>query len=105
MQAAAHCTDTLVRDLAREIEVLERKIAYPASDQTMNRRVEALFAATASLAQAPAATTGDRGRKLDVLCQRLREFLDPDDRGDVLTALLAESIGDDLRKYQDDRIQ
>jgi hypothetical protein len=52
--------------------------------------------AAARLAQAPATSTGDLSLKLDVLCRRLREFLDPDDRGGVLTALLAESIRDDV---------
>jgi hypothetical protein len=97
MNTAAHPTDTLVRNLVRNIEALERKIAQPASDQTMNRRIAALFAATASLAQAPATSANDLALKLDILCRRLREFLDPDDRGGVLTALLAESIRDDCR--------
>lgn len=87
---------TLVARLLNEIALVTREMHGVVSDKKMNQLAEELFAATANLAHAPAVTEKDLAAKLEVLCQRLREFLDPDQRGKVLTVLLAESIRDDV---------
>jgi hypothetical protein len=87
---------TLIADLYAHIVTLERLTMGPLPDTEMNDRVAELFVATASMAHAAAADTADLELKFRVLCRRLGEFLDPDDRGGVLTYLLAASIRDDL---------
>ena len=93
--------ETLVQRLYREIETLYRDTAQPAPDDEMNARVAALFEAITKLAQAPATKPAELVLKLDVLCRRLGEYLDPADWGGVLTYLLATSIRDDCRLLVD----
>jgi hypothetical protein len=88
--------ESQVAVVAHKIARLTYAVAQPAKDAEMDRRLDELFAATASLTQLPAREAADIHLKLDVLCRRLREFLDPEDRGAVLTHLLAESIREDL---------
>ena len=82
---------------AQRIADLARDTAGPATDREMNARIEGLFTASVNLVQAPSRDATDLDRKLTVLCQRLREFLDPDDHGRVLTYVLAETIRDEHR--------
>ncbi len=89
--------ETLVERLCREIETLYRDTAHPAPDAEMNARVAALFEAITKLAQVPATNPAELLLKLDVLCRRLGEYLDPTDWGGVLTYLLATSIQNDCR--------
>ncbi len=86
---------TLVSRLYAEVVRCMRAVNQPASDDEMSERVEELFAVVTHLAQAPVQVPWDLGLKLAVLCGRLREGLDPEDRGAVLTYLLAELIRDD----------
>lgn len=85
-------------DAIDEIVLLNRTMTGPLPDQEMNKTLGELYAATVALTHIPSQTAGDLNHKLDILCQRLREFLDPTDRGGVLTALLAHSIQDDLKR-------
>ena len=89
-------TETLVARLHAEAMRLGISIATPASDERMNALLDELFAVTTKLAHAPARDTKDLSLKLDVLCRRLREDVAPENRGDVLTYLLVEAIGDDV---------
>jgi hypothetical protein len=95
MKAGTRTPESQVAAVARKIARLTYAVAQPATDAEVNRRLDELFAATASLAQLPAREPADIDLKLDVLCRRLREFLDPQDRGAVLTYLLAVSIRED----------
>jgi hypothetical protein len=88
---------SLVANKIGEINALTRSIAGPLTDATMNVRLEELFAATVSLTHFPAASFADLDHKLDILCRRLREFLDPDDRGATLTYLLAQAIREEVQ--------
>ena len=86
---------TLIQRLHDEIAALTRATAFPQSDDAMNERLDELFTAVCRLTHAPALTTTDLDLKLSTLCRRLRDNLDPDDRGAVLTYLLAEAVRDD----------
>ena len=86
---------TLVARLHAEAMRLTVSIAIPASDERMNALLDELFTVTTRLAQAPARDAKDLSLKLDVLCRRLREDVAPENRGDVLTFLLAEAIRGD----------
>ena len=86
---------TLVQRLHGEVSALTRATAFPQSDDAMTARVDALFTVSTRLSQAPSLTAADLYLKLSVLCHRLRDQLDPDDRGGVLTYLLAEAVRDD----------
>ena len=88
-------TETLVARLHAEAMRLGISIATPASDERMNALLDELFAVTTKLAHAPARDTKDLSLKLDVLCRRLRKDVAPENRGDVLTFLLAEAIRGD----------
>lgn len=87
---------TLVARLASSLEetLLATRGSLP--DEVMNERLGEACATTTRIAQVPATTVADLSLKLSVLCRRLRDDLDADDRCGVLTALLAESIRDDL---------
>ncbi len=89
--------ETPVERLCRKIETLYRDTARPAPDDEMNARVATLFEAITRLAQAPATNPAEQVLKLDILCRRLGEYLDPADWGGVLTYLLAASIRDDCK--------
>ncbi len=91
-------SDSLVRALFKEVLRNLSAVAVPSSDDEMNERVEVLFTTTTRIAQAPAGNLAEITLKLNLLCRRLRDHLEPDDRGGVLTALLAESIRDDLER-------
>ena len=86
---------TLVQRLHDEIAALTRATAFPQPDDEMTATVEELITIIGRLAHAPSLTAIDLDRKLSVLCRRLRDHLDPDDRGAVLTYLLAEAVRDD----------
>lgn len=86
---------SLVQRLHDEVAALTRATAFPQSDDVMTARVDALFTVSTRLSQAPSLTAVDLDLKLSVLCRRLRDQLDPDDRGGVLTYLLAEAVRDD----------
>lgn len=88
---------TLIARLCRQIKDLSRATARPAPDAEMLRRVGDLYSAVTRLAQAPATDPAELLLKIEVLCRRLREDLDPLDRGSALTHLLAASIRDDCR--------
>ena len=88
--------DTLVARLHAEATRLAVSIASTASDDQMNALLDELFVMTTRLAQAPARDAKDLSLKLAVLCRRLREDVAPENRGDVLTYLLAEAIRDDV---------
>ena len=92
----AHPKSTLLTRLAASLEATHQTMLGPHTDQSMNDLVDEAFLCTTRISQAPAASIDDLALKLTVLCRRLREHLDPDDRGGVLTALLAESIRDDV---------
>jgi hypothetical protein len=79
-----------------DIAAITRQMAGSRTDHHMNRHAEELFTAITSLAHAPATNGKDLAAKLEVLCRRLREFVNPDQRGEVLTVLLAESIRDEV---------
>lgn len=87
--------NSLVQRLHDEVAALTRATALPQTDEAMTTRLDQLFGAACRLAQAPAVTATDLDLKLAVLCRRLREHLDPDDRGAVLTYLLAEAVRDE----------
>lgn len=87
---------TLLTRLVASLEATQQTMLRPHTDQSMNDLVDEAFLCTTRISQAPGASIGDLGLKVTVLCRRLREHLDPDDRGGVLTALLAESIRDDV---------
>lgn len=89
---------SLVRRLARDISCLEQLVAQPAPDEVMNERVVGLAEATVRLSQAPAVTLSDLTLKVTALCHRLREHLEPAHEGEVTTALLAESVRDDIAR-------
>jgi hypothetical protein len=61
----------------------------------MNEHLDELSTTICRLAHAPALSAADLDLKLSALCRRLRDNLDPDDRGAVLTYLLAEAVRDD----------
>lgn len=92
---------TLLARLHAEVARCMRAVNHPAPDDVMSAWIEELFAAVTRLAQAPAQKPSDLGLKLAVLCSRLREGLDPEDRGAVLTYLLAESIRGDIGTLSD----
>ena len=87
---------TTAHKLWIELAELVAEMAQPLTDGDMARVIEAYYAKTASLAQIPSRTADDIDRKVDVLCLRLREFLEPDDMPAVVTYLLAESIRQDI---------
>ena len=89
-------SETLVARLHAEAVRLTVSIASPTTDEHMNALLDELFVVTTRLAQAPAQETHDLSLKLDLLCRRLREDVAPENRGDVLTYLLAEAIRDDV---------
>ncbi len=93
--------ETLVARLHAEASRLAVSIASPASDERMNALLDELFVVTTRLAQAPARGAKDLSLKLDVLCRRLREGVAPENRGDVLTYLLAEAIRGDHAVLQE----
>ena len=93
--------DTLVARLHAEAMRLTVFIASPASDERMNALLDELFVVTTRLAQAPARDAKVLSLKLDVLCRRLREDVAPENRGDVLTYLLAEAIRGDHAVLQE----
>lgn len=86
---------TLVQRLNVEITAQIRSTAATLPDDEMIRRLDELFTTVGRLAHAPALNSSDLDVKLTVLCRQLREHLDPDDRGAVLTYLLAEAVRDD----------
>jgi hypothetical protein len=86
-----------VADKIDEINTLTRAIAAPVPDREMNRLLDELFAATTALTHFPSQTVSDLDRKLDILCRRLREFLEPDDHAAVLTYLLAQNIREEVQ--------
>jgi hypothetical protein len=92
--------ETLVARLYAEAMRLTVSIAFPTSDGRMNALLDELFAVTTKLAQVPAQDANDLSLKLSVLCQRLREDIAPENRGDVLTVLLAEAIRGDHTALQ-----
>ena len=87
---------TLVARLHAESMRLTVSIASPTREERMNALLDELFAVTTRLAQAPAQNANDLSLKLNVLCRRLREDVAPENRGDVLTSLLAEAIRDEF---------
>ena len=89
-------TATLLQQLSDEIAALTRTTAAPQSDAATNARIDELFDLTIRLAQAPVLSAADLDLKLAVLCRRLREHLEPDNRGAVLTYLLAEAVRYDV---------
>ncbi len=93
--------DTLVARLHAEATRLAVSIASPASDERMNALLDELFVVTTRLAQAPGQNAKDLSLKLDSLCRRLREDVAPENRGDVLTYLLAEAIRGDHAVLQE----
>lgn len=97
--------DSLVTTIVAEIAALTVAMATPQPDADMNRVVDTLFAATIRLAHAPAMTPVDLDRKFAVLCRRLNESLDPDDRGAVLTVLLASALRDEAALLLRDRVR
>lgn len=72
----------------------------PTSDERMNAFLDELFVVITRLAQAPAQHGKDLSLKLEVLCRCLRENVAPENRGDVLTLLLAEEIRGDHTALQ-----
>jgi hypothetical protein len=88
--------ENLVERHHRQVIKLINAIAIPQSDEAMNQALSELFAATTNLANSPTINPKDLNLKLDILCRRLRDHLDPDDRGSVLTYLLAASIREEL---------
>ena len=86
---------TLVARLHAEAMRLNVSIASPTTDERMNALLDELFVVTTKLAQAPARDAKDLSLKLNVLCRRLREDVALENRGDVLTYLLAEAIRGD----------
>jgi hypothetical protein len=93
--------ETLVARLHAEASRLVVSIASPASDERMGTLLDELFVVITRLAQAPARDAKDLSMKLDVLCRRLREDVDPENRGDVLTYLLTEAIRGDHTVLQE----
>jgi len=67
----------------------------------MNQLCDALQAATAKLAQAPALSPAEIMAKLSILCARLRETLHLDAGDELVTYLLAESVREDCRLMAD----
>lgn len=95
--ARARTGPSLVRRLHAEVTGLLGMASSPVADRRMTQLQGELFGATARLAAAPSASAADIDAKLVILCARLREFLHPDQRGELLTYLLAESIREDHR--------
>ncbi len=85
----------MVARIHAEASRLAVSIASPASDERMNSLLDELFVVTTRLAQTPARDAIDLSVKLYVLCRRLREDVAPENRGNVLTYLLAEAIRGD----------
>ncbi len=93
--------ESLVARLHAEAMRLAVSIASPTSDERMNALLDELFVVTTRLAQAPARDAKDLSLKLDVVCRRLREDVASENRGDVLTYLLAEAIRGDHAVLQE----
>jgi hypothetical protein len=89
-------SDGLEKRLVAEIAVLTRRSSVSLSDKEMDEVCEALLSSSAHLVNAPACDAFEIDLKLAMLCRRLRDQLDPEDRAAVINALLAESIRDDL---------
>lgn len=87
---------TLVQRLYRDAQIQRRALTRPCPDKEMNAGLELLFTLTASIASAPSETAHDLRLKIEVLCARLREHLQPEHEGELLDYLLADSIRDDL---------
>ena len=96
-QRTKHPAKSPVADKIGEINALTLSIAGPLSDAEMNARLEELFAATVSLTHFHARSFADLDHKLDILCRRLREFLEPDDHSSTLTYLLAQTIREEVQ--------
>lgn len=92
--------DADIRALVEEITRLDRAIAQPQPDETMNALLAARADATERLVAAPVVALDDLILKLDVLCQRLHEDLAPYDRGAQLNARLARATFDAARQLQ-----
>jgi hypothetical protein len=88
--------NSLIMALSRELEGLLR-LCEPMREAVMARRLDEIAAVTTGLAHAQATDLAEVEVKLRILCRRLREFVDPDNIGAVLTILLAESIRDDVQ--------
>ena len=89
-------SNQLAKRLFKEIMGLQAEINKPQSDDRMNEACAELLEATTALANAPALDITDLQSKMTVLCQRLRYQIHFEDKGTVVSALLAESIRDDL---------
>jgi RecB family exonuclease len=87
---------TLVHRLYQDILKQRSALTHPCPDKEMNAGLELLASLTTSIANAPAETATDVRLKVEVLCARLREHLHPENEGELLDYLLADSIRDDL---------
>ena len=72
------------------------RLGEPLSDKEFEGVSDALFASSTHLANVSAVNFQDLDLKLAILCRRLRDQIDPEDRTAVLNSLIAESIRDDL---------
>lgn len=87
---------TLVQLLYDESLAQRRALVRPCPDEEMNEGLEALSFIATNMANAPSQNTADLHRKMEVLCCRLRENLNPEYQGEFLNYLLADSIRNDL---------
>lgn len=86
----------VVPKIIERIAVYRHRLHDPLPDQVFDEVSDALFTSSVHLANVSASSLQDIDLKLAVLCSRLRDQIDPEDRTAVLNALLAESIRDDL---------
>ncbi len=99
MAGTSNTTGTLVARLYARLTSCLRAANQPGSDEEIADRLDEAFRVMTLLAQAPAEIEADVDLKFAALCGRLREDLDPEDRGAVLTYLLAESLRADCGAY------
>ena len=87
---------TLVQQLYDEGLAQRRALVHPCPDEEMNEGLEALFSITTNMANPSSQNAADLHQKMEILCNRLREDLNTEHRGEVLNYLLADSIRNDL---------
>lgn len=96
---ASHPADAseLVR-LAAELAAVEARLAGPLEEGALAPLLERAEVLSRSVALAPPRGLRELALKLDLLCARLRQTVDPGEPRAVLTYILAESARDDLRR-------
>ncbi len=82
--------NTLAHRLSAEIATLTRASAAALPDDQMNHHLEEIFSTVTRLAHARVLSAADIDLKLSVLCRRLREDINPDDRARDDCQLLIE---------------